>query len=41
MNFHKERLREARIRGPNNGGPREALDKSNKRRLSEVEKGMA
>ena len=41
MNFHKARLREARIRGPNNGGPREALDKSNKHRLSEAEKGMA
>lgn len=34
MNFHKKRLSEGRMRGPDNGRPREALGKSNEDRLS-------
>lgn len=36
LNFHKGRLSEARIGGPNNGGPGEPTGKSNEDRLSQV-----
>lgn len=35
-NFHKGRFSEARIGGPNNGGPGEPTGKSNGDRLSQV-----
>lgn len=36
LNFHRGRLSEARIRGPNNGGPGEPIGKSTEDRLLQV-----